>query len=63
MNFKEMDKKNSEYLKITYKCKCSHSVIIPNFRNKNICKWCGSYVFKDEKAEFKFRIEQSLKKV
>lgn len=38
---------------------CGHSLIIGK-QDKVICDWCGHYVFKDKKAEFKYRLKEQL---
>ena len=35
----------------TYTCKCGHRVVIGK-RGKTFCYWCGSYVYRDKKAEY-----------
>ena len=39
-------------------CKCGHSVLLTSRDNKQICGWCGEYVFKDKKAEFEYRMKE-----
>lgn len=41
--------------------KCGHTVEWWTNDKKTLCKWCGNYVFKTKKDEFKFRLEQRLK--
>lgn len=43
-----------------YPCKCGHKVMIENKREKTLCNWCGNYVFKNKKDEFKYRMECKL---
>ena len=50
-----------EYDKVKYKCKCGHSVIIPVWVDKNVCDWCGNYVFRDKKKEFEYRVKEKMK--
>ena len=42
-------------------CKCGHSV---NFlsRNPMICRFCGNYVYPDDRFEFEARLNKELKK-
>lgn len=40
---------------------CGHSLLIGK-QDKVICDWCGHYVFKDKKAEFKYRLKEQLLK-
>lgn len=39
-------------------CSCGHSVVIFPFehKNKKVCSYCGKYVYKDKKEEFKERL-------
>ena len=42
------------------KCKnCGHTIVLVR-QDKKICDWCGHYVFKDKKAEFKYRLKEQL---
>lgn len=46
-----------------YVCKhCGHKQLITNQMKKTVCDWCGNYIFKNEQDEFKFRIQEQLKK-
>lgn len=58
---KEYKRMTEEYDKVKYKCKCGHRVIISSKRDKSICSWCGSYVFKDKKREFEYRLKEKIK--
>lgn len=65
MNFnkdtKEFERMSEEYDKVKYICKCGHRVIIPKWIDKNICDWCGNYVFKSKKDEDLYRIMEKMK--
>lgn len=39
--------------------KCGHSIIFDKPK-KVICKWCNTYVFKDSKTEFEYRLKESI---
>lgn len=57
----EFERMTKEYDKVKYKCsKCGHKVVIPVWCDKNICDWCGKYVFKDKKEEFKYRMKERM---
>lgn len=45
---------------LTYKCPCGHSVVIYN--DKVICTHCNKWVFKNKEDEFKYRINEQLRK-
>lgn len=61
LTIEEYDRMQEEYDKVKYKCKCGHKVVIPNWVDKQVCGWCGKYVFKNEKDEFKYRMRGLLK--
>ena len=44
------------------KCKCSHTFLIHATEDKKICNWCGRYVFRTPRAEFKYRLGEKMKK-
>lgn len=57
MSKKDDDKLFNEYKKHRYYCRhCGHSVTIYGFMDKTICSFCGWYVFRTPKDEFKFRM-------
>ena len=60
MNKKEIEKYTSVLSDHRVLCKCSHSILIPPEVNKVICSWCGKYVFKDKKEEFKYRLKEQM---
>lgn len=45
----------------TIKCSCGHSILTT--KQKQLCDWCGKYVYKDKKLEFEERLKNNLKKV
>lgn len=61
LTFKDIEKLCEEKTASRIKCKCGHSVTIPNRKNKIICSWCKNYVFRDDKEEFKYRLLNSYK--
>jgi len=61
LTIKEFKKMTDEYDKVKYKCKCGHRVVIPKWVDKQLCDWCGSYVFKDKKREFEYRLKEKIK--
>jgi len=47
--------------KVKYTCKCGRRVIISSQKDKEICSWCGNYVFKNKKDEVKYRVKERIK--
>lgn len=62
LNDKEYKRMTEEYDKVKYTCKCGHRVIIPRLVDKQICGWCGQYVFKSKKDEFEYRMQEQMKR-
>lgn len=42
------------------KCKCGHSIFIPHYVNKTYCTWCHRTVYRNEKEEFKDKLQKQL---
>ena len=67
MNFKkdtqEYERRADELDKVKYRCKCGHRVIIPKGIDKQLCDWCNHYVFKEKSEEFKYRIQEKLRRI
>lgn len=61
LTIKEFKRMTDEYEKVKYICKCGHRVVIPKWVDKQLCDWCGRYVFKDKRSEFKYRISEAIK--
>lgn len=58
---KEFNTMSDNYEKVKYKCKnCGHKVVIPYWVDKQLCSWCGKYVFKNKKDEDLYRIREKL---
>lgn len=47
----EFQRISKEYEKVKFKCKCGHKVIIPVWVDKQLCNWCGNYVYRNKKME------------
>ena len=61
LTVKEFNRQTDMYDKAKFRCKCGHRVIIPKWVEKQICDWCGNYVFRDKKKEFEYRLKEKLK--
>lgn len=60
--FSEVNRYASEMNKYKVKCKCGHKMTLINSVDKVICDWCGNYVYKNKKLEFRERMRKCLKK-
>lgn len=59
--YKEIIKEDQAFADYKVTCKCSHSVIIP-YRNKRVmCEFCGHWIYRDKKEEFKDKLKEKLK--
>lgn len=61
MTIKEDTRYFNERAKHKVKCKCGHTVSIPSFMNKKLCTYCGKYIYKEAKDEFKDILLRKLK--
>lgn len=63
LTVKEYERMCNEYDKVKYVCKwCGRKSIIPYNIEKVECSWCHHYVFKNKQDEFKYRVNEKLKK-
>ena len=43
-----------EYQKIKIQCKnCGYKAVIPVWVDRQVCNWCGNYVYRNKQLEFK----------
>lgn len=61
MSNKDIEKYTEEMHNHKYPCKCGHKVYIAWNKDKALCNWCGSYVFKSKEDEFRYRLKEKLK--
>jgi len=55
-------KRHEALNKLSVHCKnCGHTMNVLN-ADRIICNWCGFYVYKDDKTEFKYKILEKIKK-
>lgn len=60
---KQFKRSSEVYSQNKYPCKhCGHKQLIPKIMEKNLCDWCGFWVFKNEKDEFKYRMDEQIKR-
>lgn len=62
MTFKDDTKLMNDISNSTVKCKCGHSMLIPNYLSKRLCTWCHRWVYRNKKEEFKEKIKVQLRK-
>lgn len=60
---KDYNKYANERAKYKYPCpKCGRKMIIAYKNEHTICDYCGTLIYKDEKAKFKGELSKMLKK-
>jgi len=47
---------------IKYRCKCSHTIIIPSFVDRQLCDHCGHWVYRTPKLEFEYKLREEMRK-
>ena len=58
----EFQRLSNEYNKIKIQCKCcGHKVVIPVWVDKQLCSWCGHYVFRNKQLEFRENMKKLMK--
>ena len=61
-NWKALDGRMNNLSRLNIKCKnCGHT-IFPT-KDRLICSHCGKWVYRNEKIEFKYKLEQISKKL
>lgn len=59
----QMQKLQDELNNYTYTCDCGHRVVILPQKDKVICNWCKHYVFKNKQEEFKYRMNEKIRRL
>lgn len=60
---KELDIFNQNIAPVQKVCKvCGRKRIVKKGKDRIICDWCGHYVYKDEGTEFRYKMQEALKK-
>ena len=59
----EDERRQDEYDKVRIKCKCGTKNVIPVWVDKQICRGCRNYVYRDKQLEFKEKMFKELKNV
>lgn len=62
MKVSEIEKYSSILQEHKIKCKCGHRMLIPYHVDKIICSWCGNYVYKNKRVEFKDKLSREIRK-
>ena len=61
---KEFDRLSENLNQDKYQCKrCGRKMIITERLDKIPCSWCGYYIFKNDKDEFAYRINERLRNI
>ena len=62
---KQYEKDTKRFISIsksTVKCKCGHSILFPDRKDRQICSWCGYWCYKNPKVEFKYKLRNEVLK-
>lgn len=43
-----------------FQCACGRKEYIPRHKKRTICTWCGKWIYRDKKEEFKDRMRSAL---
>lgn len=63
LNEKEMDKYLDSLSEAKIVCKkCGHKVTFGR-KDRVICSWCGHWIYKDDKTEYKYKIQELRRKM
>jgi len=62
MGFIEDKKLMNVLANFKVKCKCGHTMVFVTNREKIICTYCGRYIYKNKKLEFKDKILKERRK-
>ena len=63
-SFIETPKKYSAAInKIKIQCKCGRKVVVPVFVDKQLCSWCGHYVYRNKCLEFKEKLRMKMREI
>ena len=58
LNLKDTEKRRKILIENSVKCKCSHTIAIPHFKDRIICTWCGEWCYRTPELEEKYKEEQ-----
>lgn len=58
---KEWDNQSDYYDRVKILCSCGHKNVIPVWVDRNVCSWCGKYVYRNKRLEFEEKLKQALK--
>lgn len=58
----KMERLQDELNLHTYTCNCGHRVLILPQKDKVLCNWCKHYVFKNKRDEFKYRMNEKIRR-
>lgn len=60
-SYKEIEKEHDTFNNYMIKCKCSHTILFTGIKDRLICSHCGKYVYRNKKAEMKYKVKELLK--
>lgn len=57
----EIEKQATKKREFGTTCKCGHVIYFYN-KKKVLCNWCGTFVYKNKKVEFKDKLLKEMRK-
>ena len=61
LSIKDIEKRRHLLVKHSVRCKCTHSIAIPKYLDRVICKYCGEWCYRTAELEEKYKEEQKKK--
>lgn len=62
MTKKQFQRQAEEYDKVKIKCKCGSRLVIPVWVDKQLCRNCGKYVYRNKQLEFREKLVREMKR-
>lgn len=60
-SYKQIKKDCEVIQNFMIKCKCSHTILFTGLKDRLCCSHCGRYVYRNKKAELKYKLKELLK--
>ena len=51
-----------KFAKLNILVSVGHVVVIPTYKDRTLCSYCGFWVYKTPKLEFEYKLKEKMKK-